>query len=160
MCNKINKQDYFYGIFLSSIIDSKKSPVLIDKDKSRGLYKLSTDKSKYKVYIKYAMIDKNRKTWNFSYSKENIEEIKNLIENSKEEIVFSYICSYKDLLNTEIVISNIEELKKCIDPNCKINDRFRISINKKPGSKYLRMYGTKRDISKAIEIDRYRIENL
>lgn len=143
MCNRINKADFYYGSFLTKIIDNGNKPALISKDNGRGIYKLTTDKKEYIVYIKYAT-NRNKKhtRWAFNYTDENIEEIETYI-NDDEIILFAYICTYRDLKNSEIAIAIIEELKQCIDPQCKKNKSNRVTIYKKPHSPVLRMYGTK-----------------
>ena len=146
MSNSINKSDFYYGAFLAKVIDNGNKPALVSKDNGRGIYKLTTDANKddYIVYIKYATNSKkNKRTWLFNYTDNNIEEIKKYIDKG-DNIIFAYICAYNDYKNCEIAIAKLEELKKCINPECKINKSNRVSIFKVPNSPVLRMYGTKR----------------
>lgn len=169
MCCKVNKSDHYYGAFLSKVLDAGNNPAIVEKDNSRGIYKLSTNKDDYIVYIKYATLsNKSHKTWNFNYTDNNIQEIKSYINDKrydKENIIFGYVCSYNDLINTEIALADLDELKECIDPNCTVNISNRVSIRKKDGSPYLRMYGTKKSDKKngkdnTIKLSRSRINEL
>lgn len=165
MANRVTKADHFYGAFLTKLLDDGNAPVLIDKDSNRGVYELVTDKDEYLIYMKYATRkNKNRNRWSFNYTDNNIEEIKNY-EKQNKNIILAYICGYNDLLNTEIGIADLKELKECINPECEINKSNRVTIYKKSGSPVLRMYGTARadeidDKDNTIHLSRDRINNL
>lgn len=165
MANKVTKSDHYYGAFLTKVLDDGNTPVLIDKDGSRGVYQLTTDDDEYLVYMKYATNKKkNRKRWTFNYTDNNVEEINSYIEDDKN-LIFAYICSYYNLLNTEIAIADLGELKKCVDPENEKNETNRVTIYKKANSPVLRMYGTKRaDIKdeedNTIHLSRNRINEL
>ena len=167
MANSINKSDFYYGAFLAKVIDNGNRPAIVSKDNGREIYKLKTngDKEEYIVYIKYATNrNKNSRTWTFQYTDNNIEEIKGYIDKG-DNIIFAYICAYNDYKNSEIAIAKLEELKKCINPECEINKSNRVSIYKVPGSPVLRMYGTKRadminNADNTIHLKRSRINEL
>lgn len=165
MSNSVNKSDFYYGVFLTKVLDEGNKAALVSKSKRRGIYRLNTDKDEYIVYIKYANNrDKNNKRWSFNYTDNNIQEIKYYIEN-RENIIFAYICSYDDLINCEVAIAYLDELKKCINPDCNINKNHSVRIYKKPHSSVLRMYGTARSDKKGskdntIHLERDRINNL
>jgi len=147
MSNSVNKSDFYYGAFLTKVLDNGDKPTLISKDDGRGIYKLTTNKKDnkdYIVYIKYATNNNKKRTrWAFNYTDNNIDEIKKYIEDG-QNIIFAYICAYKNFKNSEVAIAGLKELRKCIDPECEINTVNRVSIYKKPHSPVLRMYGTKR----------------
>lgn len=163
MANRVTKADHFYGAFLTKLLDDGNKPVLIDKDSNRGVYELVTNKGEYLIYMKYATRkNKKRNRWTFNYTDSNIEEIKSY---GNKNIIFAYICSYNDLLNTEIGIADLEELEKCIDPECEINKTNRVTIYKKSNSPVLRMYGTARadEINgkdNTVHLSRDRVNNL
>lgn len=165
MCNSINKSDFYYGTFLTKVLDNGNKPALVSKNDGRGIYKLITNKDEYLLYIKYATKNnKNHRRWAFNYTDNNIEEIKQYMGEG-ENIIFAYICAYDDLRNSEIAIVELEELKKCIDPECERNQSNRVTIYKKPHSPVLRMYGTARADKKegkdnTIHLERNRINQL
>lgn len=165
MSNSINKSDFYYGTFLTKVLDRGNKAALVSKDDGRGIYKLTTDKKEYIVYLKYATNNKkSEKRWTFNYTNNNIEEIE-MYANKNEDIIFGFICAYKDLRNSETGIAYLKELKKCMDPDCKVNKSKRVTIYKKSYSPVLRMYGTKRADMKdqqdnTIHLDRVRINEL
>lgn len=57
MLRKINKIDYFMGVFLSTIIGSSKGvPALFDEGaKESKRIEFETDSGNFNVYIKYSM---------------------------------------------------------------------------------------------------------
>lgn len=165
MSNSVNKSDFYYGTFLTKVLEKGNKPALVSKSEGRGIYNLETDKDDYIVYIKYASNrNKNSKRWTFNYTDNNIEEIRHYIAEG-ENIIFSYICAYDDFKNSEIAIADLKELKKCINPECQINKSNSVKIYKKAHSPVLRMYGTARADKKdgednTLHLERNRINEL
>lgn len=165
MSNVLNKSDFYYGAFLTKVLDQGKKPALVSRGGGRCIYKVTTDKKEYTVYIKYATNRrKTHKRWTYYYTENNIEEIRKYIEND-QEIIFAYICSYTDLNDSEIAISTLRELEACIDFEYDEDETNRVIIHKKRYSPSLRMYGSKRPemkdgLDNTIELDRNRINEL
>lgn len=161
MCNKVNKSDHYYGAFLAKVVNQVDKLALIDSGSNRGVYKVYTDnidKQGCYIYIKYATNKKGDNLWNFNFSKDNLDEIKEYIKNGAN-IKFAFICSFRSLLDTEIGICNVNELKKCIDINYQEDKNQRLAILKKSNSPYLRFYGTNLTRENCIEIERSRINS-
>lgn len=134
LSNSIKKSDYYYGSFLSKVIEHGNKLAIIGTDRSRGIYKLTTNKAEYITYIKYCTRDKNQKTWSYSFYKNTeINEIKGYI-NNHENIIFIFICSYKDLNNGEIAIIYKDEFLNCINLNNDKLDSQRLIVKKVPNS--------------------------
>lgn len=165
MANSVRKSDFYYGAFLTKAIQKGNKLALISKSSIRGIYRLITDKDDYVVYIKYSSNKKhNNRRWSFNFTDNNIEEIRTYMRR-KENIIFCFICAYDDLNNCEVAVSSLEELKECINPDCKINKDSVVRIYKKKYSPVLRMYGTARSDKKSgkdntIHLERNRINNL
>lgn len=165
MSNSVNKSDFYYGVFLTKVLEKGNKAALISKNEGRGIYNLNTDKDDYTVYMKYANnSNKSSRRWNFNYTENNIEEIRDYVEKEKN-IIFCYICAYDDLKNSEVAIAYLDELKKCINPGCKINKSNLVRIYKKSHSPVLRMYGTARSDIKdgkdnTVHLERNRINKL
>lgn len=156
---RVNKSDYYYGAFLSKILDNGCTPTLLTHDANRGVYKITTDKDEYIIYMKYLTNHQDDLLWNFSFTKDNLEEIKEYAQ-GEEKLMFAFICSYESLLFTELGLCDFEELKRCIELDCKEGEYKRVSILKVPYSPYLRLYGSELDREESIEIERSRINNL
>ena len=104
---RVNKSDYYYGAFLSKVLDSDCTPALVTKDSNRGVYKIFTDKGEHIVYMKYVTNKEDDMLWNFAFTKDNLEEIKDYIKDNVN-IMFGLICSYEDLLDTELGLCTLE----------------------------------------------------
>lgn len=156
---RVNKSDYYYGAFLSKILDNGCTPALLTNDANRGVYKITTDSGEYIIYMKYLTNHQDDLLWNFSFTKDNLEEIKEYVEKD-EKLMFGFICSYESLLFTELGLCDLDEFKRCVDLDCKNEDYKRLSILKVPYSPYLRFYGSELDREDSLEIERTRINNL
>lgn len=84
MNNTVQKSDFYYGAFISKVVDNGTIPAIITKGGNRGVYRLKRGEKNHLVYIKCATIEnKNINRWNFSYTDDNINEIEEYI-NKKE----------------------------------------------------------------------------
>ena len=156
---RVNKSDYYYGAFLSKVLDNDCTPALVIKDSNRGVYKIFTDNGEHIIYMKYVNNKEDDMLWNFAFTKENLEEIKGYIKDTTK-IMFGFICSYENLLDTELGLCTSQEFEKCVDLDCNNEDYQRVSILKIPNSPYLRLYGSRLDRKDNIEIERDRINKL
>ena len=167
MSYSICKADFYYGAFLSVITNNGIRPVIVEVGNKRNIYDISTNKDDYRVYTKYVVnSNPNDSLWNVIFTTSEVEEISKFI-NTYDKLLFAIICTYKDIKsnNTEIAILDIEDLKKCIDLNCKMNKNLRLSIRKVKHSPNLHVYGTHRSDKKygkdnTIKISRRRILEL
>lgn len=165
MDNRVMKSDHYYGAFLSKVVDNRNEPAVICKDDGRGIYRLKGNGDNYLVYIKYRTNQsKSHISWGFYYTDNEIDEI-NKYKQAGENLIFAYVCTYEDFLNTEIAIAKLEELGKCIDLEGGQGKTNRVTIHKMANSPVLRMYGTERDSKvngkdNTIHLSRNRINEL
>lgn len=140
------KADFYYGSFLSVLINNGGKPAIVEVGDKRNIYEITTDNRSYITYAKY-VVNSNEKDnlWNITFSRDEIEEIKKLKQKNKE-LLFVSICTYKKIKtrNTEMVILNLKDFEDCIDLNCNVNSNFRISIRKMKNSPNYQVYGTHR----------------
>ncbi len=163
----ICKADFYYGAFLSVLINNGINPAIVELGDKRNIYELTTDNGAYKVYTKYVVNSKPKdKLWNVIITEKESDEISRFMD-INDNVLFVVICAHKQLINnnTEIAILKTDELKACIDLDCNINKNFRLSIRKKKHSPYLSVYGTHRadkvdGRDNAIKISRQRILEL
>lgn len=162
----ICKADFYYGAFLSVLINNGINPAIVENGPKRNIYAITTDKGDYKIYTKY-VVNKNQKDtlWNIIFSTGEIQEINELID--KDNIIFVFICAFKKVKNnnTEIALLSVDDVRKCIDLSCTVNSRLRISIRKVKHSPNLWVYGTHRECKiggsdNTIKIPRKRILEL
>lgn len=156
---RVNKSDYYYGALLSKILDNNCTPVLVNKDANRGVYKITTNNRETLIYMKYVTNKQDDLLWNFRFTKENLEEIKSYMEQDVD-LMFGLICSYESLLFTELGLCKLDEFKKCLDLECNNEDYQRLSVLKTPYSPYLKFYGSTLEREESLEIERNRLDKI
>lgn len=132
---------------LSCLINSGLTPAIIEPGDKRRIYNLGTDNGDYKIYAKYASSPTRRKKkegqlWQFSFSTEEIQFIRNYDGNGKR-LYFVLICGRDKLQNSEIAILSLEEVKDCLDVDFD-RESYRIVIKLEKGTHGLKAYGTGR----------------
>lgn len=169
----ICKRDYFYGAFLSALVNGGLTPTLFEKPSdNRQIYEVTTNQNSYIVYTKYNTSPTGSKdfTWSFPFSDNEIEEISKIHhENNKEkEFIFAFICGQKQLSDYNQVIAIVywDEFIECVDiEKEQIRGTARLSVKAVKGSPRLRIYGSKRaDMldgkDNTIKIERNRLADL
>jgi hypothetical protein len=134
------KADFYYGAFLSGLVNSGFVPAIIEKSDLRRIYKLATNFGDYIIYTKYLSKPAKEgkyKLWNFNF---NVDEMNRILQDETINM-FAFICGVKDLVNSEIIILSNEQFKQCIGINFKVKNR-RISVKSEKGTRNYLVYGT------------------
>ncbi|MCA1180449.1 hypothetical protein MH050_09320 [Bacillus licheniformis] len=134
------KADFYYGAFLSQLVNSGFAPAIFENSEKRRIYKLSTNYGDYKVYTKYVSKQSNKgqnRMWHFPF---NLDEVNN-IQQDQSINMFAFICGVEDLVNSEIVILSREEFNQCIGVGFKTENR-RVSVKSEKGAWNHLVYGT------------------
>ena len=128
----LNKRDFYYGAILSALIGKKYKTVLIDNhSKDSRIYFLTSDlEDDFIAYLKFCMSPKKNKddstSWQFIFSKEEIEYLANKLSNIPNIIVWQ-----KNLRYSEIAIIESDEIE------CSLfgtgQNRSRITLSRKKG---------------------------
>lgn len=134
------KVDFYYGAFLSQLVNSGFVPAIIENSDKRRIYKLATDYGDFKVYTKYVSKQANKgqnKLWHFPF---NTDELNNILQDESINM-FAFICGVADLVNSEIAILNREQFNECIGIGFKTENR-RVSVKSEKGAWNYLIYGT------------------
>ncbi|GED18939.1 hypothetical protein [Kurthia gibsonii] len=134
------KVDFYYGAFLSQLVNSGFAPAIIENSDKRRIYKLATDYGDFKVYTKYVSKQANKgqnKLWHFPF---NTDELNNILQDESINM-FAFICGVADLVNSEIAILNREQFNECIGIGFKTENR-RVSVKSEKGARNYLIYGT------------------
>ncbi|MFY3792560.1 hypothetical protein ACOQFO_12880 [Ureibacillus sp. MALMAid1270] len=134
------KADFYYGAFLSQLVNSGFAPAIIENSDKRRIYKLATNYGDFKVYTKYVSKQANKgqdKLWHFPF---NTDELNNILQDESINM-FAFICGVEDLVNSEIAILNREQFNRCIGIDFKTENR-RVSVKSEKGSWNYLLYGT------------------
>lgn len=142
----INKADFYYGAMLSVMITrGVQKPALFDESENKRIYTFCTDKGDYQMYMKYVSAPLPRKNdnaqlWQFSFSPDEIETIDSTQDNGKKTL-FGLICAKEKLNESELVILNLEQAKKCLGLDVS-RVSYRISVKYEKGVHGLKVYGS------------------
>jgi len=148
---RINKIDYFIGVFLSTIINSSKGvPALFDETENSKRVEFSTDTGDFNVNIKYTTkirkskvnIDskkKNKISCNISFSDRDYEILKNSFV--KENLI-CLVCTNDKLNETYMAVLTYEDAMKCLEHRTNRGNR-RITITRIGAEHDFNCYGVK-----------------
>lgn len=151
---RINKIDYFIGVFLSTIINSSKGvPALFDETENSKRVEFSTDTGDFNVYIKYTTkirkskvnIDskkKNKISCNISFSDKDYEILKNSFVKENKENLICLVCTNDKLNETYMAVLTYEDAMKCLEHRTNSGNR-RITITRIGAEHDFNCYGVK-----------------
>ena len=123
---RINKIDYFIGVFLTTIINSSKGvPALFDATENSKRVEFTTDLDDFNVYIKYSTaineVNKNIKgkikkkiSCNVSFSKKDYEILENSFFKEDKKNLICLVCTNDKLNETYMAILDYEDAMRCL----------------------------------------------
>jgi len=125
--HRINKIDYFVGVFLTTILNSSKgAPALFDETENSKRVEFSTDSSGYNVYVKYSTkvrktkvnLNGKRKTkmsWDIQFSQNDYSFIKDRFKKEDKENLICLVCTNEGLNQTYMAVLKYEDALKCLE---------------------------------------------
>ncbi|WP_333638417.1 hypothetical protein [Tissierella praeacuta] len=138
---RINKIDYFIGVFLTTIINSLKGvPALFDETKDSKRVEFATDTGEFNVYIKYTTklskvkknIEgkrKNKMSSNVSFSSRDYEILgDDFYKNDKKNLI-CFVCTNEKLNETYMAVLDYEDGMKCLEKSTDSESR-RITVTR------------------------------
>lgn len=144
MSTRIQKQDYYFGVALSSLFNNNcdATLTLLENGSSSREFRMTTNtSSEFILYMKYASkasVQGREKTWRFSITDSERQKIGHFIHN-EERLFVILICGDKDLKTGDIAVLTTAEFNqlsgktgisvKVTGPNAKV---FHIQGIKKP----------------------------
>jgi hypothetical protein len=138
--SSLNLSDFYYGRVLSMLINKGLNPILIENSDERRIYRIDINEGSFIIFLKYRKINKTKKkdymSWNFNFTKEDIEKINEFKKDKNFKIALILVSD--DIKNSELAIldvENIEELMKMNKTNFTITRKkreraFRIILNR------------------------------
>lgn len=151
---RINKIDYFIGVFLSTIINSSKGvPALFDETENSKRVEFATDLADFNVYIKYTTknreanikIDGKRKkkiSWDISFSDKDYEILRNSFTKEEKENLICLVCTNDNLNETYMAVLSYEDAMKCLEKSTNTGSR-RITVTRIGAEHEFSCYGVK-----------------
>ena len=116
---KINKIDYFVGVFLSAILKSSKTvPALFDQASESKKVEFETNNNAYNVYIKYSTTKnigkanhkgQKRVSWNIAITDSDYEKLRDFYQADSKNYI-AVVCTNDKLTDTRIVILDYDKV--------------------------------------------------
>jgi hypothetical protein len=144
----LKTSDFYYGAFLSALINGGVRPSLFDDAPNRRIYRLTTNNSKqeYLIVAKYVRPVQRKKTagshWNFNFSRDEFDALVTYHSLGKD-VRLALICVSEDFRGGEVALLDYATTMDCLGSNEAIKSR-RINIKSSPGQHGLRAYGSGR----------------
>lgn len=149
---KIEKVDYFVGVFVSTILKSAKGvPALFDETDNSKRIQFSTDLGDFNVYIKYSMSlvnkdkrinseVKNKMSCNVSFTDNDFNILNSNFKKDKYKNYVVLVCTNDKLTETKIAVLPYDDAMKCLQYKVKSGGR-RITITRTGGEYSYKCYG-------------------
>jgi hypothetical protein len=144
--HRINKIDYFIGVFLTTILNSSNGvPALFDATDNSKKIEFTTDIGEYNVYIKYSTKlkktkknikgkMKNKVYCNVSFSDNDFNFLKNDFYKTGNQNLVCLVCTNDKLNETYMAVILYEDAMKCLREKTESGSR-RITITR-TGAEY------------------------
>ena len=150
----MKESDFYYGAVISTLINNKICPALVESGKDRQIYEFTTDQGDFKLFLKYRSAPKTKnkygyRSWQFSFTESDLKELYQYIAEDKHLSV-GLVCSESKLGDSMYAVLHKEELKELLETG---KTSFTISIKKR--KQYFRIsVGGGRDNAKRIPTNR------
>ncbi|WP_037287750.1 hypothetical protein [Saccharibacillus sacchari] len=135
---RVAQADFYFGAALSILFNNNHNMklALVEGGEDRRIYDILTNTANYKVYMKYRSKtnsgDEKYSSWQFTFSQEDINEIK---EFSNENFKMLLICGKPKLNESEVVILQDDEVKLCLTEA----NKKHFTISRRKNEKYYRI---------------------
>ncbi len=135
----LKESDFFYGAVISTLLNNKICPALIEGGKDRQVYDFTTNEKDFRLFVKYRSApnteNNDYSSWQFNFSKNDIEELQQYIKLNKELSV-ELICGKSLLSKCQYAVLHKDEInvifgkgKSSVTVSLKSREHnFRISI--------------------------------
>lgn len=149
----LTRDDFYCGAFLSYLLNNGIVPALFEdrKDLNRKVYDFTTNKGDFRVYVKCSEKpssrsgQKNHWIWNFPFTDSQIDEIKDLRDETKQ-MYFAFVCGQSVLNQSRIAVVPEDIVLKCIDINR--SDKYKpqsVKVKLTKGEWNFSIYGTAKE---------------
>ena len=122
--SKIKVADFYYGAVLSMLFSHGIKPALVENGADRQVYDITTDKSEFRLYVKYRANKNNTKkldysSWVFTI-KDDTAELQSYINNGYKLIV-TLVCGEENLGESQLAVLDTEQITEIINSGKKNN---------------------------------------
>lgn len=149
---RINKLDYFIGVFLATIMNSSNGvPALFDETDNSKRIEFETDTGYFNVYIKYSTKAvetrttvkgkrKKKLSWNISFSDRDYQILKDSFVLKDKKNLVCLVCTNEKLNDTYLAVLDHDGAVKCLGKSTKSGCR-RITVTRIGNEHNFNLYG-------------------
>ena len=136
----LKEADFYYGAVLSTLLNNKINPVIVECGNDRQVYDFSTNDIDFRLFVKYRSSTIDTKapdysSWQFVFSQQDIDELSVYLQSGKT-LSLGLICGDVPLRKSKYAVLHSDDIqalfamkKKSITIGIKKGERaFRISI--------------------------------
>lgn len=145
--SKIKVADFYYGAVLSMLFSHGIKPALVENGADRQVYDITTNKSEFRLYVKYRANKTDTKkadysSWVFTI-KDDTAELQSYINNGYK-LIIALVCGEENLGESQLAVLDTEQITEIINAG-----KTTINVTIKKGERAFR-----------IPIDRNRMEGI
>lgn len=140
----LKKSDFYFGALISRLMKTGSVPAIIEDGEGRSIYSISNDHGEFEIYTKYRSNpdSKNKGSrWDFAFSEDEVNEIKQIERKEGISYLFCLICGKEGLAKSEITFLTYDEIRTIIGEGYTSPTR-RVVIGLTDGSWTYKVYGT------------------
>jgi len=152
--SKIKVADFYYGAVLSMLFSHGINPALIENSDDRQVYDFTTNKNKFRLFVKYRAMKQNTKredynSWLFTIAQDT-SEIQSYIDNGAN-IILGLVCGSDNLAESELAVLDTEQIRQIL-----VLEKSSITISRKKGERAFRIsMGGGRDEALQVKCNRF-----
>ncbi len=111
----MKESDFYYGAVISTLINNKICPALVESGKDRQIYEFTTDQGDFKLFLKYRSAPKTKnedgyRSWQFNFTESDLKRLCQYIEENKHLSV-GLVCGENKLGNSMYTVLHKEEVR-------------------------------------------------
>lgn len=135
--SKLKKSDFYYGAVLSTLVNHKICPMMVENDGDRQVYDFTTDHKDFRLFVKYCSTpntsSESYRSWQFVFSDFNMKEIRNYM-NLNKEFCIGLVCGQNSFNESHLAILQKKEIEEIFS-----SDKTAFTISLKKGERAFRV---------------------
>ena len=149
------KKDHLRGAFLEYLISNRVEPTLFEAGANSKITQFTIKDKDYKAFVKYCASPRTSQkgvTWDTTFTKKEVELLKQVSENGRENIIV-IVCTDHKFQNTLFAVLPEKVATQCLGKD-RMNQSRKVSIYHKANSPYFNVYGTAVDKTNSYRVRR------
>ena len=128
--SKIKVADFYYGAVLSMLFSHGIKPALIENGTDRRIFDFTTDKTNFRLYVKYRAKKTDTKKNGYSSWVFTITEDKAILQSYLDKninVILALVCGEENLAESQLAVLDTEQIKRILDSG---KTTINVTVNK------------------------------